>query len=109
MVRDMGSTNGTLVNGASVQEAELCAGDKLEVGPLAFKVQIDGEPSMEEKVIETPELNEGDPFIEDAQDFADMTGMEELNLHASSGPGQSTTEMLDDIDLDFGDLDDDLD
>ena len=106
MVRDMGSTNGTLVNGTAVKEAELHAGDKLDIGPLSFSIQIDGKPSLEEDIVQTPELNEGDPFIEDAQDFADMTGMDDLDLQASSGSGQSTTEMLDDINLEIGEIDD---
>lgn len=100
MVRDLGSTNGTLVNGTAVKEAELQAGDKLAVGPLAFSVQIDGVPSIDEEVINTPELIEADPLAESAQDFADMTGMNDLDLHASSGPGQSTTEMLGEVNLD---------
>lgn len=46
-VEDLGSSNGTFVNGRRVQEAELHAGDTLQVGPLAFVVQLDGEPDEE--------------------------------------------------------------
>jgi pSer/pThr/pTyr-binding forkhead associated (FHA) protein len=41
-VRDFGRTNGTFVNDAEVKvEAELKDGDRLNVGPLAFRVTIE--------------------------------------------------------------------
>jgi len=46
-VEDLGSSNGTFVNGRRIQEAELHAGDTLQVGPLAFVVQLDGQPDEE--------------------------------------------------------------
>ena len=40
-VRDLGSRNGTLVNGQRVSgECELKTGDNLEVGPLKFEVSV---------------------------------------------------------------------
>jgi pSer/pThr/pTyr-binding forkhead associated (FHA) protein len=42
---DLGSSNGTFVNGARVQEAELSPGDTLKVGSVLFVVQIDGVPA----------------------------------------------------------------
>ena len=45
LVRDLGSSNGTFVNGKRVAEAALSAGDLLAVGPVVFAVQIDGEPA----------------------------------------------------------------
>ncbi|MGH7180043.1 MAG: FHA domain-containing protein [Tepidisphaeraceae bacterium] len=47
-VEDLGSSNGTFHNGARVQEAELQAGDTLQVGSVAFVVQIDGSPPDED-------------------------------------------------------------
>ena len=47
-VEDLGSSNGTFVNGARTQEAMLNAGDTIAIGPVAFVVQIDGVPSDEE-------------------------------------------------------------
>jgi pSer/pThr/pTyr-binding forkhead associated (FHA) protein len=42
LIRDFGSKNGTYVNGQRVDgEAVLSAGDKLQIGPLAFEVLID--------------------------------------------------------------------
>ena len=44
-VKDLGSSNGTFVNGKRVAETELKAGDKLAIGPVLFFVQIDGKPA----------------------------------------------------------------
>ena len=42
--KDLGSSNGTYINGKRIAEAELKAGDRLRVGPVTFYVQIDGKP-----------------------------------------------------------------
>lgn len=47
-LEDMGSSNGTFHNGRRVQEAVLSAGDTIQVGPVAFVVQIDGVPAEDE-------------------------------------------------------------
>ncbi|MDP6380253.1 MAG: FHA domain-containing protein [Phycisphaerae bacterium] len=41
-VRDLGSANGTLINGQKVEESPLKAGDEVHIGPLGFLVEIDG-------------------------------------------------------------------
>lgn len=43
-VADLGSANGTYVNGKRVRQAELAPGDLLNVGPVVFVVRIDGHP-----------------------------------------------------------------
>ena len=43
-VTDLGSSNGTFVNNEQVNEQVLSAGDRVVVGPVAFTIQIDGEP-----------------------------------------------------------------
>ena len=40
-VRDLGSTNGTFVNGSQVESAELKHGDRLELGQCAFQLVIE--------------------------------------------------------------------
>ncbi|MGD8450398.1 MAG: FHA domain-containing protein [Phycisphaerae bacterium] len=45
LVKDLGSSNGTFVNGQRVAEKALSPGDRLTVGPVVFIVQIDGEPA----------------------------------------------------------------
>jgi pSer/pThr/pTyr-binding forkhead associated (FHA) protein len=47
-VQDLGSTNGTFRNGRRVQEAALAPGDRVQVGPVTFIVQIDGQPPDEQ-------------------------------------------------------------
>jgi predicted component of type VI protein secretion system len=43
-IEDLGSSNGTFVNGQRIQESELNAGDQVGVGPVQFIVQINGVP-----------------------------------------------------------------
>ncbi len=43
-IRDLGSQNGTFLNGKRVDEAEIHAGDAIRIGPLTFVVQINREP-----------------------------------------------------------------
>lgn len=38
VLRDLGSRNGTLVNGSLIQEARLWAGDRVQIGQVAFEV-----------------------------------------------------------------------
>jgi pSer/pThr/pTyr-binding forkhead associated (FHA) protein len=45
---DLGSSNGTYRNGERVQQAELTAGDTLQVGPVVFVLQVDGTPADDE-------------------------------------------------------------
>ncbi len=45
LAKDLGSSNGTFVNGKRIAEAELAPGDRLRLGPVTFVVQIDGQPS----------------------------------------------------------------
>ena len=45
-VADLGSSNGTFVNGQKIKTSVLTAGDTLQVGPVSFVVQIDGEPEL---------------------------------------------------------------
>jgi len=47
-VEDLGSSNGTYINGERVQQAELAAGDTLQVGPVVFVMQVDGYPADED-------------------------------------------------------------
>jgi pSer/pThr/pTyr-binding forkhead associated (FHA) protein len=44
-VEDLGSSNGTYINGERIQQSELGAGDTLAVGPVIFVVQMNGFPA----------------------------------------------------------------
>ena len=43
-IRDLGSRNGTGLNGKPVKEAPISPGDHIKVGPVTFVCQIDGQP-----------------------------------------------------------------
>jgi pSer/pThr/pTyr-binding forkhead associated (FHA) protein len=47
-IEDLGSSNGTFLNGRRVQEALLSPGDSIQVGPVVFVLQVDGEPADDE-------------------------------------------------------------
>jgi pSer/pThr/pTyr-binding forkhead associated (FHA) protein len=44
-VRDLGSRNGTFLNGKRIEEETAQAGDFIQVGPVLFALQIDGLPA----------------------------------------------------------------
>ena len=54
MLRDLGSRNGTLLNGRPVDEAQLNPGDKIQVGPVSFGIQVDGVPSSDSAILQPP-------------------------------------------------------
>ncbi len=41
VVRDLGSLNGTWINGRRVEQARLTAGDRLRIGPVVFELMPD--------------------------------------------------------------------
>lgn len=41
VLRDLGSRNGLRVNGRSVDEAQLRAGDEVAIGPLLFRLEVE--------------------------------------------------------------------
>ncbi len=47
-LEDLGSSNGTYRNGERIQETELSPGDTVQLGPIAFVVQIEGVPAEDE-------------------------------------------------------------
>lgn len=77
-VEDLGSSNGTHVNGTRVQEAELSPGDTLKVGSVVFIVQIDGVPADDQ-------LNQMEPApaavdADDLTQIAEDEPLESLEL-----------------------------
>ena len=44
-VEDLGSSNGTYVNGKRIHESQVQAGDTLQIGPCVFVAQLEGEPA----------------------------------------------------------------
>src|SRR3954469_22951994 len=47
-VEDLGSANGTYLNGQRVQESLLAPGDTVQVGPVVFVLQLGGAPADDE-------------------------------------------------------------
>lgn len=64
-VEDLGSSNGTYHNGQRIQEAVIAPGDTVQVGSIAFVIQIDGTPGDDElqPVLATPAST---PQVEDS-------------------------------------------
>jgi predicted component of type VI protein secretion system len=47
-IEDLGSSNGTYVNGKRIHESDLQPGDTIQIGPVVFVLQVDGVPEEEE-------------------------------------------------------------
>jgi pSer/pThr/pTyr-binding forkhead associated (FHA) protein len=77
-VRDLGSRNGTYLNGDRIEEATVRAGDYIKVGPLTFLLQIDGQPAeivRPEQAAKKPPKPEKPPAkgpIDESDIFADL-------------------------------------
>lgn len=91
-IRDLGSRNGTFVNGRKIEETELSPGDMLEVGPLKFTVQINGEPA----VVETPSSQQDQQKQAKTAEHANEFASEQ---HSEQDPNStySSTEILNGI------------
>jgi pSer/pThr/pTyr-binding forkhead associated (FHA) protein len=63
-VRDLGSSNGTFLNGKRVTESVIDAGDLLRVGPTTFTVVIDGIPDVVTPPSEETGLPEGSSMMD---------------------------------------------
>ena len=95
-IRNLGARNGVLVNGEKVDNVQLSAGDKINIGPLSFAVQIDGVPANDSAIIRpSKDVEESEEPIKEEDEFVDMDDFDMSGM--SPGPGQSTTEIFDDI------------
>jgi pSer/pThr/pTyr-binding forkhead associated (FHA) protein len=93
-LRDFGSTNGTFVNDEPVKgEIRLNDGDVLKVGPLSFKVVIEGQPSPT-KPTPPPKPKSADVMDDDAAaallSFDDETGAVGVTQAEGEVPSGST-------------------
>jgi pSer/pThr/pTyr-binding forkhead associated (FHA) protein len=69
-VKDLGSSNGTFVNGKRVAASELKAGDRLRLGPVTFVVQVDGKPAeIKPEDVAPPSTAVPTPAGEDEETF----------------------------------------
>lgn len=63
-VRDLGSTNGTRVNGQRVTRGALLPGDVLSFSSVKYRVHLGPDPEPEEEVVEPGERTEMIPLLE---------------------------------------------
>ena len=47
-LEDLGSSNGTFHNGSRIQESTIQPGDRIQIGPVVFTAQIDGQPAEDD-------------------------------------------------------------
>ncbi|MBE0538061.1 MAG: FHA domain-containing protein [Phycisphaerae bacterium] len=103
-VRDLTSRNGTFVNGKKVAEAVLNPGDKVQVGPVSFVIQIDGEPAnvsaSDSDILHAP-AHLGDSAEQPGEQDEDFSIDEVDTMH--HGNIQDEAEEDEDDDLDFFD------
>lgn len=95
IVHDVGSSNGTFVNGKGIDEVELKPGDQLRVGPVTFVIQIDGEP----KDIKGPDVTAAAASQADNDDTGDLLDLDDFDFE-SDDPISAVEAMLDEEDED---------
>lgn len=92
-VEDLGSSNGTYRNGERIQQAELSAGDTLQVGPVVFVLQVDGFPGDEDLKPVPVQSSAGDETKAGGKaptdDEADVLDLEESGAPAGKSKGGS--------------------
>jgi predicted component of type VI protein secretion system len=62
-LEDLGSSNGTFLNAQRVQEALLTPGDTIQVGPVVFVLQVDGQPADDELAPVTMDAADATPSV----------------------------------------------
>jgi len=101
-IRDLGSRNGTILNGKPIDEAVVKAGDSIGIGPLAFVFQIDGRPETvtrpQQPVRSLPKHTAPAEDIADEQFASAVELDEDLELDDDLEVGDSDL-LLDDSEL----------
>lgn len=95
-IEDLGSSNGTYLNGQRVQEALLSPGDSIQVGPVVFVLQVDGEPpedEMEPVVMQTAPAAAASAN-DDSGALEEIGEVEELEEVGEASPAASDEEEL---------------
>ena len=95
-IRDLGSKNGTLINGSKISEATINPGDKLQIGTLYFGVQIEGRPedieSMRPAEIPAPVIPPKPKTVPADDSFDDIINeFSDFDLHQTLG--ESSMDM----------------
>jgi len=83
-VKDLSSRNGTFVNGQKIDEIKIGAGDKIQVGPVTFAVQVNGQPAGDSAILRPPtniSSSEEKVVIDEARELADIEDVETILGH----------------------------
>src|SRR5436305_604837 len=81
-IEDLGSSNGTYVNGKRIHEAELQPGDTVQIGPVVFVAQLDGEPADDDlKPYQASDHHEEAAAEEETLEVLDEEGAEQAQDH----------------------------
>jgi pSer/pThr/pTyr-binding forkhead associated (FHA) protein len=95
-VRDLGSRNGTFVNGKRVEEEVAKAGDFIQIGPVVFALQVDGQPAKFAKPPTAAKLKASKPGKAEPdaekEEFSDLEGS---GSFAGIDLGEGSLEDLD--------------
>jgi predicted component of type VI protein secretion system len=117
-IEDLGSSNGTYLNAHRVQEALLSPGDSIQVGPVVFVLQVDGEPADDElnpihmetasEGAASPTLGDDDSAVMEALGIEEEPALEEADAleeitedqpaRASAPDASGELEPLDQVD-----------
>lgn len=104
IVRDLGSSNGTFINGKRVAEGQLSPGDKLTVGPITFVVQVDGKPANIEPddaaLPATDEAEDMAPIPADGENTDDILDLGDIDFDTVEDPTSAIEAMLEEDDDD---------
>ncbi len=101
IVRDLGSTNGTFVNGKEIGGTRaLCAGDRIEVGPQVITFcEIDDEgvseenaPDADQTIIAMRPVGQGSALSGDLAQIPPFAVMQVLEMGTKSGVLEITSE-----------------
>jgi predicted component of type VI protein secretion system len=95
-LEDLGSSNGTFHNGRRVQEAVLSAGDTVQVGPVAFVLQVDGVPAEDEMQPHTGGAATAERPVRAAAAATDDDELETLSDDGEPTPGSELDSAADD-------------
>jgi pSer/pThr/pTyr-binding forkhead associated (FHA) protein len=104
-IRDLNSRNGTLLNGKMIDDASAKRGDLIEVGPLKFVLQIDGEPSQ----VTLPELTSEKPAEQEKAGQAASATTENDQFANFEDIAKSLENEIDQLDGQIGSSDSDAD
>ena len=102
-IRDLGSSNGTYINGKRItEEAEVNPGDYLQIGPLAFGLQINGTPehvAVPDEMI----LNPPQPLSQTKKDQPSQSGTFADQDNLDSSEGRNATEIFEGLEDQYED------